>query len=305
MANNNDVSVAKGSDNTFGNGQSTTQGSYNNSAGPISPNDPSGARLAASGLNAGATSQAAQMAGSAPSVTVSSASTVFKPEDDWRIRISVQPSIATQFYYGSANNALLLPLRETNGVVFPYTPQIQVTHTARYNSQTLTHSNYASYFYEGSEVQSISISGEFTVQNILEGQYLMAAIHFFRSITKMFFGSGEFVGAPPPLVFLNGYGAMYFPNVSCVVTQFSHTMPNDNDYVEIPIGQSMNNYAGNRINATNSLSVRLPTTSTLSIQLQPVYSRQSLAKNWSMKNFARGGVYNQAGNTGTLTGGFI
>jgi hypothetical protein len=36
------------------------------------------------------------------------------------------------------------------------------------------------------------------------------------------------------MVFLSGYGANYLPNVPCVVTSFSHTMPSDCDYLEIP-----------------------------------------------------------------------
>ncbi len=229
---------------------------------------------------------------------------VIKSENDWRIRISLQPSLA-QYFYNDPSNLILRKLQTTSGVIFPYTPQIQVTHTARYNPTLLTHSNYASHFYEGSEVQAISITGDFTVQNWDEGQYLLAVIHFFRTVTKMFYGRDSLAGAPPPLVFLNGYGTAYFPNVSCVVTQFTHTMPNDSDYVEIPIGVQNGSVAGNAINLTSIPTIRLPVASQITINLQPVYSRTNVVQNFSLQGFARGQFVSQVKNTGALTGGFI
>lgn len=161
---------------------------------------------------------------------------------DWRVRVSLADS-ANYFYHAqnSADRGLMAPLfggEYQNGVIFPYTPQVQVTHTANYAQQKFTHSNQPGYYYENSEVAAITISGDFTVQNITEGQYLMAAITFFRAATKMWFGSSnnkDMTGFPPPMVFLNGYGAHYLPNVPCVITSFSHTMPSDCDYIEVPM----------------------------------------------------------------------
>ena len=144
-------------------------------------------------------------------------------EDDWRVRVSLSPN-AKIFYQdlSSGPNALQHPLIETNGVIWPYTPQITVNHNAGYSTAHLTHSNYPAHFYNSSEVADIQVSGDFTVQNMEDGQYLMAAVYFFRSATKMFFGQGSNVGNPPPIVFLDGYGSHYFPHVPCVITQFSH-----------------------------------------------------------------------------------
>jgi len=62
------------------------------------------------------------------------------------------------------------------------------------------------------------------------------ALYFFRAATKMFYGnSGTYQGAPPPIVYLDGYGAHYLPHVPCLLTQFSHTMPNDVDYIETKV----------------------------------------------------------------------
>jgi hypothetical protein len=204
-------------------------------------------------------------------------------EEDWRVRISVQPAIQTIFY--------TYPLVPTNGVIFPYTPAVTINHVARYGTSQLTHSNYSSYFYEGSEVQNITINGDFTVQNIEEGQYLMAAIQFFRSCTKMFYGASQYAGTPPPMVFLNGYGGTYLPNVPCVITQFSHTMPADVDYVNIPV-----------LNMAGPSTTRLPTNSTLAITLQPVYSRNNVSRNFTVEGLAQGEYLNTNSKT---SGGFI
>lgn len=203
-------------------------------------------------------------------------------EQDWRVRVSV----ANWGLFTNGPTDLQGALIKTNGVVFPYTPSITVTHNARYQEQALTHSNYKNYFYEGSDVQSITIAGRFTVQNIQEGQYLLAAIYFFRSATKMFFGNDDLAGNPPPLVFLDGFGDFYFPHVSCVVTAFTHTLPQDVDYVQIPISANSNNIVESSLRTGQT--VRLPTDSELSVTLQPVYSRRNVYNNFTLANFARG-----------------
>lgn len=291
--------------NPFVKGSDSYRGDGSNQNGFTPPGSVSSSRLPANVLPGGERPSAG-LSGAAPGTAQwrSQSGGVIKSENDWRVRISLQPSLA-QLFYNDPSNLILNKLRATSGVIFPYTPQIQVTHSARYNPTLLTHSNYASHFYEGSEVQAISITGDFTVQNWDEGQYLLAVVHFFRTVTKMFYGRDPLAGAPPPLVFLNGYGTAYFPNVSCVVTQFTHTMPSDSDYVEIPIGVQNGSVAGNAINLTSIPTIRLPVASQITVNLQPVYSRTNVAQNFSLQGFARGQFVSQVKNTGALTGGFI
>lgn len=182
-------------------------------------------------------------------------------DGDWRIRLSLGEE--ANFFYkaiasGDLNNNIQTPLLETSGVIWPYTPQVTVTHSASYTPMAPVHSNYPVLFYSGSEVADINISGEFTVQSIEEGQYLLAVIYFLRSCTKMFFGQGQYAGNPPPVVFLNGYGSHYFPNIPCVITSFNHTMPNDVDYIEIPI--SAQQLVDNTKDASGRFRSSTPTT---------------------------------------------
>ena len=217
--------------------------------------------------------------------------------EDWRVRISLATN-ATIFYKGT-NPGIQAPLLNTAGVVFPYTPSISVQHNARYGETKLTHSNYASYFYEGSDVSAITIGGEFTVQSEEEGKYVIAALTFFRSCTKMWFGTQTqpLAGNPPPMVFLNGYGKLYFPNVPCVITSFNHTMPAEVDYLEVrhsadelnPYGNTKTGgQAKSQIEMLTNAATRVPTSSTMSITVQPVYSRKFIHENFNLDSFATG-----------------
>lgn len=272
------------------------------STGSTGPASASGSRLAQSGLAPGANGLLTDIAGSVFNVNFNGTDgSTIKPEDDWRVRISMAKPTADLFY-NRTDNAVLSPLSETSGVVFPYTPSLTVTHNAKYGTTSLTHSNYSSYSYESSEVAAINISGEFTVQNIKEGQYLMAVIQFFRTVTKMFFGADINAGSPPPMVFLDGFGPAYLPHVPCVVTSFSHTMPSEVDYVSIPVGATITS-SGIRPPTQNiGGPVRLPTSSTVSISLQPVYSRKNIARNFTLDRFSRGALI-QNGNS--PIGGFL
>ena len=224
------------------------------------------------------------------------------PIDDWRVRISMQPNTAALFY-ANPSNPLLYPLNQTAGVVFPYTPQIDIVHRANYGEQRLTHNNYNAYFYEGSAVQQINITAEFTVQNIEEGQYYMACVNFFRACTKMFYGNSNLAGTPPPMVFLDGYGATQLPHVPCIVTEFTQQMPADVDYIKVPVGASLNAISGNPIQTSNfAIPTRVPTSSSLRVNLQPVYSRNNISRNFTLERYAAGGLI-QSGNGNR--GGFL
>jgi hypothetical protein len=105
---------------------------------------------------------------------------------DWRFRVRL--AAGSQVLYKSSDSGILDPLKATDGVIFPYTPQVMINYQANYNKTTPTHSNYAQYFYQSSEISDIQITGTFTAQSTKEADYLLAAIHFFRSATKMFYG---------------------------------------------------------------------------------------------------------------------
>jgi hypothetical protein len=170
--------------------------------------------------------------------------------DDWRIKIDC-PALSTM-------------------AIFPVLPLVAFNYVANYSPQSLTHSNYASHFYESSAVQSIQITGDFPVQCVADGRVLLNTINFLKATTKMYFGTGANAGNPPPIVFLDGYGKPFMSRISCVVLSFQYSMPNDVDYIKCD-------------------NVRLPTTSQLSVTLQPVISRSKAGK-FNLNKYATGNL---------------
>lgn len=285
---------------------SPNRGNQTTLAGSAEPKD---SRMAVANLQEGG-------ANTPPSNT-NGPSTQFGSTDesgnDWRVKISISPNSKILYWDDDLTNpslpGLLAPLKLTDGFIFPYVPSVTVSHTANYAQVPLTHSNYAQYFYESSMVTAISISGDFTVQNAEEAKYFLAGIYYFRALTKMFYGfSGNYQGSPPPIVYLDGYGQHYLPHVPCVVTNFSHTMPNDVDYLEVNTPQSisfsktttndpkyfyqvpgLNSGAGTEVTTQtiNTAFNRVPTNSTFSLTLQPILSRLQ-AIGFDYAAFARG-----------------
>jgi hypothetical protein len=148
---------------------------------------------------------------------------------DWRVVLRLAPN--SSYLYNSSQPGILAPLKITNGVIFPYTPNISTAYKANYSSYDLTHSNYRGYFYQNSYTDAITINADFTAQSTSDAAYVLAVIHFFRGVTKMFYGQDPNRGSPPPLVFLSGLGDYQFNNHPCLVSQFNYTLPPDVDYI--------------------------------------------------------------------------
>jgi hypothetical protein len=190
---------------------------------------------------------------------------------DWRVRLSMPPNFQ--------NSPVMQPLLETNGLMFPYTPQIVLESTANYNSLHPTHSNYPFPAYQNSQVSAITIIGEFFVENAKEAEYWIAATHYLRSVTKMAYGQTSNAGSPPPVVKLNGYGDYIFKDVPVTVTYFTVDLPNDVDYIQCDVGEG---------------GTWVPVRSQINIQVQPTYSRKSITK-FSLDKFVNGGYIGNKG----------
>jgi hypothetical protein len=163
----------------------------------------------------------------------------FPAAKDWRVRLALAPG-ANYLYKanpglvaGQGGPGILSPLGDTDGVIFPYTPQITVQYAANYNPQDIIHSNYKVYQYQNSSIEAVTIAGTFTCQDVFEAKYLLAVIHFFRSMTKMFYGQDNNPknGTPPPLCYIYGLGGYQFDALPLAITGFTYTLPTDVDYI--------------------------------------------------------------------------
>lgn len=173
--------------------------------------------------------------------------------NDWRVRLVLAEG--SDYLYNANPPGILKPLLNSNGVIFPYTPQISTAYTANYDKYDLTHSNYRGYFYKNSAVNDVNITATFTAQDTQEAEYLLAVIHFFRSATKMFYGKDAQRGAPPPLVYLIGYGDFQFNGHPCLISTFNYNLPHDVDYIR---ANNPNNYGTNMLNRRTSTTSTAP-----------------------------------------------
>jgi hypothetical protein len=148
---------------------------------------------------------------------------------DWRVKLRLAPG--ANYLYNAPEPGILNPLKQQGGVIFPYTPTISTSYKANYASYDLTHSNYKGYYYQNSAVEPVTLSCPFTAQSTAEAEYLLAVIHFFKSVTKMFYGQDPERGTPPPLVYLTGLGEYQFNEHPCVVQSFTYELPVDVDYI--------------------------------------------------------------------------
>ena len=252
-------------------------------------------------------------------------------QQDWRVKITIPQD--SSFRQDFLSSHVLKPLFDHGGIVFPLTPSVIVQHQASYNPLAVTHNNFPFYAYSNSETSSLTIIGEFPVQNSDDARAWVATLHFLRTVTKMFFGGDEALrGNPPPILKLNGYGNYVLKNVPVVVTNFSVELTQGVDYISTSqldktIGnaflaeknkelvefrklyakgevtyQDYENWAADayktayRISETDSLGWA-PTSSIFTVQVQPVYSRKSI-KNFSLQAFASGQL-NNLGSTAT------
>ena len=157
------------------------------------------------------------------------ASGVKNADGDWRVKLRLAPQAT--YLYKDPNPGILAPLAITDGIIFPYTPTIDIQYRAEYNAYSPTHSNYQHYFYKNSSVQTVQLQAEFTAQDTVEAEYLLACIHFLKSCSKMFYGQDAQRGSPPPLIYLTGLGEYQFNEAPCAITEFNYNLPSDVNYI--------------------------------------------------------------------------
>lgn len=209
----------------------------------------------------------------------------WRPTDtsDWRVRLGVPP-------IPGFNNDILKPLQDSNSaMVWPVTPQITMGHTANYGTMVPMHSNYAFQLYQSSQIDDITISGNFPVENESDGRYWVAAVHFLRTATKMFYGeTSSLAGAPPPVLRLNGYGDFVFKDIPVVVKSFTMDLPNGVDYIRVPLSGTPDS----SIQTTSGNIAYAPTLSSISVTLGVTYSRDSV-RQFSLDKFVKGDYITQ------------
>jgi len=190
------------------------------------------------------------------------------PGSDWRVRIGCNN-------WALFNSPLFnSTLKDTGGVVWPFLPTITVATKANYSAVDPTHSNYPFQAYKNSQVDDITISGDFSCETEEDAYYWIAATTFFKTVTKMFYGASSYGGNPPAVCQLTGYGASIFNNVPVVVKSFSVDFKDDINYIKC---------------TKSGTPTWVPVLSTITVVVTPIYNRSKL-RQFSLQDYASGNV---------------
>lgn len=198
-------------------------------------------------------------------------------ENDWRVRLSVPSTIQ--------GSAALEPLSRTNNhMIFPFTPTVIISQRANYSDISPTHSNYVFNAYQNSQVDDIVITGDFIVENEEDAEYWLSAVHYLRTMTKMFYGQSAQTGNPPMVCRLKGYGKYVLNDIPVVIKSFQVDLQSDVDYILCSFLNQGNNY--------------VPVRSTIAVTVSPNYARRTVSR-FSLNDFANGS-YVSSGNEGYI-----
>jgi len=225
--------------------------------------------------------------------------------DDWRVKIS------TNFQALAGTDLKNHPfkfLEETNGMVFPFTPSITMTHKANYTVTDPTHNNFSYQGYKNSSVEDITITCDFPVNTYRDGQYWIAATTFLKSATKMFYGQSTPQGNPPIVCYLSGYGPYIFNGIPVVIKSYQVELKDNVSYKRIPTASSdapeadatpmvtgkisnqslpMGNATLTTAGADSANQTWVPMMSTITVIVSPIYNRERI-RQFSMKDYTRG-----------------
>ena len=268
-------------------------------------------RLSAAGLPAGGIfgrqQRSLQSNVGAPSAT-----------QDWGVKLTL-PETTYNDLFGNSPIMDKQSIGVRNGMRWPVTPFINMSHSANYDSRAVLHNNYPYYAYQNSQVDQITISGSFPVNDQRSGLNFLGTLHFLRTVTKMYYGSGDAnQGNPPPVCKLNGYGDYIYKNVPVIITNFNVELREQIDYIGITVptgglsslpsespnqmmrqsqqlspglrnaiyGSATNNPA-NATESDGSVNY-VPTDSLIAVTCLPVYSRNKITNQFTLKAFAEG-----------------
>lgn len=184
---------------------------------------------------------------------------------DWRVRLDCNFGL-----FGGAFNRL----QETGGMVWPYLPNVTVSTKANYTQIDPIHNIQPFYAFKNSQVEDITISGEFSVENESDGEYWLQATTFLKTATKMFFGQGPNVGNPPVICNLRGYGTRVFDYVPVIVKSFTVDLKDDVNYMKVN-------------DAATGTPTWVPLMSNVSVTVSPIYNRTKL-RQFSLVDYANG-----------------
>tara|TARA_B110001454_G_C12673323_1_gene414713 strand:- start:59 stop:700 length:642 start_codon:yes stop_codon:yes gene_type:complete len=180
------------------------------------------------------------------------------------------------------HNPILSPLKKFHGIIWPYSPTVNISHQAEYGEYDITHTNYPIHYYTRSRPPAIMCSGQLTAQTAAEANYMVAVLHFLRIVTKMHFGMNDPKrGTPPPVLKFSAYGDLMFSMVPVLVRSFTYDLPGDVDYVDVETNSANAGF-------DSDFSSKVPSMLTLSIDMVIQQTASKLRTEFTMNDFKSG-----------------
>jgi hypothetical protein len=127
--------------------------------------------------------------------------------------------------------------------------------------------------YKNSQVDDITISGDFSCETERDAEYWIQATTFFKAATKMFFGNSNNAGNPPIICKLSGYGPGVFNQVPVIIKSFTMELPEDVNYIQCSISQFGPTW--------------VPVMSSISVTVSPIYNRSRI-RQFSLQDYSNG-----------------
>ena len=211
---------------------------------------------------------------------------------DFRASLKTKVGSLDRITVGGSTSGLLSILKDHRGILFPYTPTLNINWGANYDSYEFTHSNYPYHTYRNSFPTTIGMNAEFTAQTLAEAHHMLASIRFLQVITKSHFGASEtteLAGTPPPVVLFNYLGSYMFKDVPVIARSVGFSLANDVDYV--PVEQSFSDFfetGGNEIITVNNNTTYVPAKLDMFIELVPQYNPKKVRDKFNLRDFASG-----------------
>lgn len=201
---------------------------------------------------------------------------------DWRARLRPKRGGQNRFYSpeGGLSDYLMRPIKESNGLVWKYTPTVFTAASANYNSHTGQGMQYPVHSYENSTPPEITVTGDFSANDIYEARYMLAVMTFFKIATKADFGdiavAKQTAGAPPPVLLFEYLGDHGYNKVPVIVSNYSMSLPNDVDYVPVKVGGTVS---------------YVPTLLNIVCALTPQYTPSKVRRRYDVNAIANGKAY--------------
>lgn len=200
---------------------------------------------------------------------------------DWRARLRPKAGGADKFYAKLGDDDYLMkPIKDSNGLVWQYTPQIFLSGTAEYNQQLMQGMNYPINTFINGRAPDIPVTADFTANDAYEARYLLAVMTFLRVCTKAYFGdpavaSGDY-GTPPPVMVFEYLGDHGFNKVPVVVSNYQMQLPDDVDYVPVEHRGTV---------------TYVPAKTSITVNLMPTYTPHKLRRRFDLESVANGKAY--------------